>query len=109
MILRFAPLLLVVSALAQQSQPALTPDEKEFQESMSGVTLNGHFTRQDGNALSDDKYTIDQVTKLKGDLWRFETRFTARVVIYKGQYAGTWSGTKGHGGQLFGNIVKGAQ
>src|SRR5258708_14421302 len=74
MILRFAPLLLMVSALAQESQPALTPGEKEFQESMSGVTLNGHYTRQDGKGLSDDKYTIEKVSKVKGDLWRFETR-----------------------------------
>src|SRR5258708_13130208 len=74
MSLRFAPLLCMVSALAQDSQPALTPAEKEFQESMSGVTLNGHYTRQDGNGLSDDKYTIEKVSKVKGDLWRFETR-----------------------------------
>jgi hypothetical protein len=143
MILRFAPLLLMISALAQESQPALTPAEKEFQESMSGVTLSGHYTRQDGNGLSDDKYMIEKVTKVKGDLWRFETRvqyggrdvkmplelpvkwagdtpvitltdmavagmgsFTVRIVVYKGQYAGTWSSAKGHGGQMFGNIVK---
>ena len=31
--------------------------------------------------------------------------YTARVVLYGGQYAGTWSG-KGHGGQLFGRIVR---
>jgi hypothetical protein len=31
--------------------------------------------------------------------------FTARVVLYRGQYAGTWSG-HGHGGQLFGEIVR---
>src|SRR5712692_3492898 len=74
MILRFTPLLLILSALAQESQPALTPAEKEFQESMSGVTLNGHYTRQDGNGLSDDKYTIERVSKVKGDLWRFEAR-----------------------------------
>lgn len=30
--------------------------------------------------------------------------FTARVVLYRGQYAGTWSGEKG-GGQIFGKIV----
>jgi len=143
MILRFAPLLLMVSALAQDGQPTLTLAEKEFQESMSGVTLNGHYTRQDVNGLSDDKYTIEKVSKVKGDLWRFETRvqygahdvklpvelqvkwagdtpvitltnaaiggmgsFTVRIVVYKGQYAGTWSGAKGHGGMLFGNIVK---
>ena len=146
MILRFAALLFVAGALAQESQPALTPAEKEFQESMSGVTLNGHYTRQDGSGLSGDKYTIESVTKLKGDLWRFETRvqyaghdlkipvelqvkwagdtpvitltnqsvggmgsFTVRIVVYKGQYAGTWSSAKGHGGTMFGNIVKNAQ
>ena len=31
--------------------------------------------------------------------------YSARVVIYQGQYAGTWSG-KTHGGHLFGKIVK---
>ncbi len=31
--------------------------------------------------------------------------YTARVVLYGDQYAGTWSG-KGHGGQLFGKIVR---
>lgn len=31
--------------------------------------------------------------------------FTARVVVYKDQYAGTWSGGD-HGGHLFGKIVK---
>jgi hypothetical protein len=31
--------------------------------------------------------------------------FTARVVIYNGAYAGTW-GDAGHGGKLFGKIVK---
>jgi len=145
MILRLAPLLFVVGALAQES-PAPTPAEKEFQESMSGVTLNGHYTRQDGSGLSDDKYAIESVTKVKGDLWRFATRvqyggrdlkiplelqvkwagdtpvitltnmavggmgsFTVRIVVYKGQYAGTWSSAKGHGGTMFGNIVKTAQ
>ena len=31
--------------------------------------------------------------------------YTARVLFYRGQYAGTWSG-KGAGGHLFGKIVK---
>src|SRR5436190_10860067 len=34
--------------------------------------------------------------------------FTARVVLYGGQYAGTWS-AKDHGGQIFGKIVKNSQ
>lgn len=32
--------------------------------------------------------------------------WTARVMLYRDQYAGTWSGKKG-GGQMFGKIVKG--
>lgn len=32
--------------------------------------------------------------------------FTARVMIFRGQYAGTWSG-KDHGGHLFGKLEKG--
>src|SRR5271154_4016552 len=34
--------------------------------------------------------------------------FTARVVMYNGAYAGTWgsAGANGHGGKLFGKIVK---
>jgi hypothetical protein len=32
--------------------------------------------------------------------------WTARVMLYRDQYAGTWSG-KDHGGQMFGKIVKG--
>jgi hypothetical protein len=32
--------------------------------------------------------------------------FTARVVLYRDQYAGTWSATD-HGGQMFGKIVHG--
>ncbi len=31
--------------------------------------------------------------------------FTARVLVYRDQYAGTWGGAN-HGGQMFGRIVK---
>src|SRR3981081_846712 len=140
MTLRLFPFLLIARALAQERPPALNRLEKEFEQSMSGVTLAGHFTRQGGAGLSDDKYNIDKVTKLKDDLWRFDTRiqyggndvkmpvslhvkwagdtpvlfltdesivgmgkFTVRIVIYGGHYAGTWSGSKGHGGQMCGH------
>jgi len=33
--------------------------------------------------------------------------FTARIVLYRDRYAGTWSGQKGGGGQVFGKIVRG--
>jgi hypothetical protein len=32
--------------------------------------------------------------------------FTARVLIYRNQYAGTWSSSKGAGGQMFGKIER---
>lgn len=34
--------------------------------------------------------------------------FTARVLIYGDEYAGTWSSSKGHGGQMFGRIERAA-
>jgi hypothetical protein len=135
-------LLTLAGAVGQENQPPLTAVEKEFQESMSGVTLAGRFTRGGGN-LSEDKYIIEKATKVKDDLWRFDARvqyggqdlrlpvmlhvkwaadtpvlvltdeevgrlgkFSVRIVIYRGQYAGTWSGAQGHGGQLFGVITK---
>ncbi len=145
MILRLLPLLFMGSVLAQDSQPALNALEKDFEQSMSGVTLSGHFSRQDGN-LSNDTYQIDKVTKIKDDLWRINARvqyggkdmkipvelhvkwagdtpvleltdesvmgmgtFTVRLVIYRGHYAGTWSAANGHGGQMFGDVVKTAK
>jgi len=131
------------AGFAQDNQPTLNALEKEFQESMSGVILTGRFTRQDGNALAEDKYTIDKVAKVGDDLWRFSARikyggqemtvpisihvkwagdtpvltltdesvagmgkYTARIVIYKGQYSGIWGAGQGRGGQMFGTIAK---
>jgi|SRR5690348_1277971 len=34
--------------------------------------------------------------------------YSARVVIYDGNYAGTWSASPTHGGKVFGKIVKNA-
>jgi hypothetical protein len=139
-----AALALILPAIAQEA--ALTSLEKQFQDSMSNVTLTGKFSRPDGR-LSEEKYTIEKVAKMSGDLWRFEARiqyggkdvtvpipihvqwagdtavlqltdeavpmmgkFTVRIAIYRGQYAGMWSGAgAGHGGQMFGTIVKNAQ
>jgi len=33
--------------------------------------------------------------------------FTARIVLYRDRYAGTWSAQKGGGGQIFGKLVRG--
>lgn len=118
--------------------------EKEFQKTMSGATLVGHFTVSGlpgGGPLKEERYNIKNVSKLTGDWWLFLTSveyggkravtvpvplqvkwagdtpvitltdvpipqlgtFTSRVLVYKGEYAGTWSGGD-HGGHLFGRI-----
>jgi hypothetical protein len=46
--------------------------EKQFQESMSNVTLTGFFTVGDGSATMPDKYTIGAITKVDAELWNFE-------------------------------------
>lgn len=116
--------------------------EKQFEQMMSGAVLVGHSTLDGKDTLSgEERYSIDHVSKLAGDVWMFQSRmklegheiplpipvtikwagdtpvievtdmsipgmgsYTARVVLYRGRYAGTWSG-KNHGGQLFGAIV----
>jgi hypothetical protein len=138
--------LLLLTLLSAVSLPAQTVTlsalEKEFQDSMAGVVLEGQSTRDGSPGLSEDKYGIDKVVKTGDDQWTFYARveakgqtmtiplplqvkwagdtpvitltdqalpgmgtYTARVVVYRGQYAGTWSGGKG-GGKVFGKIVK---
>jgi hypothetical protein len=134
-------LLLSVLLLCAQSSE-FTSLEKDFQESMTGVVLEGHSTRDGQSGVSDDKYVIDKIVKQSADTWMFHVRipmkgqtmtvpfpiqvkwagdtpvitmtdqalpgmgtYTARVVIYRGQYAGTWSG-KSSGGKVFGKVVK---
>jgi hypothetical protein len=127
------------------SKPALTQEELEqqFAQTLSGATLAGHYT-VDGRSgtPSEDRYAISKVSKLEGEVWKFDVRivygqhdvtlplpltvkwagdtpvitltdlaipglgtYTARVLIYRGQYAGTWSGGD-HGGELWGRIEK---
>ena len=121
---------------------SLTALEKEFQDSMASVVLEGQSTRDGSPGVSEDKYTIEKVVKTSDDQWTIFARvefkgqtmtvplplqvkwagdtpvitltdqalpgmgtYTARVVVYRGQYAGTWSGRNG-GGKVFGKIVK---
>ena len=120
------------------------PDlEKQFEQMMTGAALVGHSTLDGKEGLSgEERYSIDRVTKVGGDVWMFQARmkldgheipvpipvtikwagdtpvievtdigipgmgsYTARVILYRDRYAGTWSG-KDHGGQLFGAIVR---
>src|SRR5258708_14314320 len=69
--------LFAIVCLAQETAPPpveLSPAEKQFQESMTNVTMTGFFTVGDGAETHEDRYTIDRVTKVKDDLWNFEAR-----------------------------------
>src|SRR5580693_9296010 len=64
-------------AMAQDAAPPpleLNEAEKQFQDSLNNVTLIGYFTQGDGKELTDDKYVIERVTKVKEDTWKFEAR-----------------------------------
>ena len=135
-------LLVVAIAVLSPACAKKTDLEKQFQESLTGVTLVGRFSIGDRPNLSEEKYTIEKISKIKDGLWLFQARvqygkrdvtvpmplrvewagdtpmvtltdltipglgtYTARVLFYRGQYAGTWSGKKA-GGHLFGKIVK---
>ena len=65
-------LLLLVSAAAFAQDVELTPIEKQFQDSLTNVTLVGYFTAGDGADVHEDKYVIDRVSKIKDDTWKFE-------------------------------------
>ncbi len=74
--LLLAALLLSVTTLAQEptSTPELTPVEKQFQDMMTNVVLVGSFTVGTNPQLHDDRYVIENVTKVKDGLWRFAAR-----------------------------------
>jgi hypothetical protein len=51
--------------------------ETKFEETLHGATLQGHFTNsrdEKGASPKEDKYTIESVKKLQGDIWLFTTR-----------------------------------
>jgi hypothetical protein len=126
------------AAEAEQAQR-----EKEFQEMMTGATMEGYFTTDSGDPATprQETYHIQSVSKLAGNYWTFQARiqygerditvpvpvriewagdtpvitltdaqipglgtFTARVLLYRGRYAGTWSHGE-RGGNQFGRIV----
>jgi hypothetical protein len=137
----FLVALLAAVCLSAQTV-SLTALEKEFQDSLAGVALEGQSTHDGNPAVAEDKYAIEKVVKTGDDQWTLFGRvdfkgqtmtvplpvqvkwagdtpvitltdqalpgmgtYTARVVVYRGQYAGTWSGKNG-GGKVFGRIVK---
>jgi hypothetical protein len=64
-------------AFAQDAAPPpleLNAAEKQFQEALNNVTLIGYFTQGEGKELTEDKYVIESVTKVKEDTWKFQAR-----------------------------------
>ena len=139
----FVALLLSAGCAKKDTGGATAVLEKNFQESLRGVTLVGNSTRFNKPGMSgEERYVIEKVSKMTGDLWLFQARvrygshdlpvpipisvkwagdtpvitltdvsipgmgtYTARVLIYRDQYAGTWSG-KTAGGQMFGKVIR---
>jgi hypothetical protein len=77
----------MVSAVSLHAQPAASVEmnaaERQFQESMSNVTLTGFFTVGDGSATMPDKYTIGTITKVGADLWSLEASIQYGNKSYK--------------------------
>jgi hypothetical protein len=50
--------------------------DKKFEEMLSGAVLTGNYTSGQKNPgpLKEDKYTIEKVSKLQGDVWLFNVR-----------------------------------
>ena len=89
--MRFASLvvcsaLIALPASTQAQQPSadkpaasttdLTALEKTFAETMSGAVMTGSFTvtGKADKKLSEEKYTLAKVSKLKDDYWLFSVR-----------------------------------
>jgi hypothetical protein len=68
--------LLVYSYLgaAGDATPAQQELENQFQESMTGVVLQGHFTLNGREGLREETYTVEKITKMAGDIWLFHAR-----------------------------------
>ena len=72
-------LVLAVAAFVRAQDAAPLPiemndAEKAFQDALNNVTLIGFFTQGDGKELTEDKYVIESVTKVKEDTWKFQAR-----------------------------------
>ena len=48
--------------------------EAEFEKTMTGAVLAGKFTSLKNDNVSSDRYTIEKVSKLGGDLWLIQAR-----------------------------------
>ena len=149
----FLLILIVSLPLSAQEKTTNTPQpqldraalEKQFEETMSGASLIGHFTIARGEKDSspqDEGYRVSKISKLEDGRWLFTAQmkfgdrdvslpmpfevqwagdtpiitltnqeipglgtFTARVLIYRDRYAGTWQHGQ-VGGHMWGRVEK---
>ncbi|MEX2264011.1 MAG: hypothetical protein WD696_18810 [Bryobacteraceae bacterium] len=70
-------LVLSISLLASCSRQADSSEraalEEQFRKSLTGAALVGKFTSDSGR-ISDDRYVIEKVSKVQGDIWLFQSR-----------------------------------
>ncbi|MBC7928414.1 MAG: hypothetical protein H7039_22460 [Bryobacteraceae bacterium] len=138
-----AAFLLILSGCRKTAtQDVEAARDRQFKQMMSGSTLVGYSAFDNKVSQSrEEHYQIDNVSRLTGDTWLFQTKlrygsreipvpipitikwagdtpvitldelsipgvgtYTARVILHRDRYAGTWSGKKA-GGQLYGKIV----
>ena len=74
-----AVVLLFVAMLVQQPAPTAPPVamndlEKQFQETLTNASLTGFFTVGDSAEARPDKYTIENLTKIDAETWKFDAR-----------------------------------
>ena len=69
-----AALVLLAGGCGKKTDANRAALEKQFAESLSGATLEGHYTMGRDGKLREDKYTIQKVSKIGGNLWLFEAR-----------------------------------
>ncbi len=69
--------LLVGCSSPSEEENAQAAREAEFERSMQQVTLEGNFTvtgRGDDAKLRKERYVVESVSKIAGDLWTFQAR-----------------------------------
>jgi hypothetical protein len=65
------------AAPAKETAPTKADLEKRFANAMSGVTMIGHYVTgslEKGKDLPEDRYGIESVSKIQGDMWLFKAR-----------------------------------
>jgi len=66
----------LTAADPQKKEQGLKEKEERFQKMLSGATLIGRYTviGKDGAQAKDDRYQLEKVSKVGGDIWLFTAR-----------------------------------